>query len=150
MEGGRPIPVTAPLNESLVAAAFAGVLRLESRGYYSMYHMVLGQTLWEELHRPDAGSVSVLPMDRIKDTLMGGSFFRTTTLPPDEALIASMDGPTIENVVAGTEGSYPTFLLLPTQVEDKQGETIYRARVRDCFAPRVRESHAIVRLKIEQ
>jgi hypothetical protein len=142
-----PILVSDPLNESLVAAAFAGVLRLETRGYYSMYHMVLGETLWEELHRPTAGSVSVLPADRIKDRITGG-FFVTTTLPPDEALILSIDGPTIEHVVAGSEDNYPTFLLLPTQLED--GETIYRARIRGCFAPRVRENRSIVRLLIQK
>jgi hypothetical protein len=143
----QPIPVKSHLNEGLVAAAFEAILELESRGYYATYHMILGQTLWEELHRPTQGSL-VLPIDRIKDTLMGGMFFRTTTLPANEALLASMDGATIENVVACSDGQYPPFLLLPPKIE--KHETIYHARIRGCLAPRVRETHAIVRLQAEK
>ena len=48
------------LNEGLVAAVYAAVLRLESRGYFTAYHLVLGEVLWQELHRPTNGSM-VLP-----------------------------------------------------------------------------------------
>jgi len=146
--GHGPISITAPLNENLVAATFDAVLELEARGYFATYHMVLGQTLWEELHRPTPGSL-VLPMDRIKDTLdtlmKGGMFFRTTTLPANEALIVSMDGATIENVIAGTDLEYPNFYSVP-ETNGKRKQTIYHARIRECFGPRVRESHAVVRL----
>jgi uncharacterized linocin/CFP29 family protein len=94
----NPVPVKGPeLNEGLVAAVYQAVLQLETRGYYTTYHLVLGETLWEILYRPTTGSL-VLPRDRIEPTLIGGHIHRTTTLPSDEALIASLDGPTFECV----------------------------------------------------
>jgi hypothetical protein len=55
------IPVGQPnLNENLVAACYAAVLRLEGEGYYSKYHLVLGENLWRALHQPTPGSL-VLP-----------------------------------------------------------------------------------------
>jgi hypothetical protein len=140
-----PVPVSGPLNEGLVAAVYNAVLKLETRGYYATYHLVLGETLWQELYRPTPGSL-VLPRDRIEPTLLGGHIHRTTTLPTDEALIASLDGPTFDCVVAGSMDQYPSFEVLPTLVK---GETLYQARVVERFAPRVRENQAIVRLKIQ-
>ena len=133
------------LNESLVAAVHTAVLQLETRGYFATYHLVLGDRLWEELSRPTPGSM-VLPRDRIVSNLRGGDFHRTTTLPPDEALLASLDGPTFDYVVAGSLGQHPSFEALPTLVTS---ETLYQARVVERFAPRVRENQAIVRLQID-
>jgi hypothetical protein len=141
-----PIPVAAPFNEGLVAAVYAAVLRLETRGYYTAYHLVLGETLWQELHRPTQGSL-VLPRDRIEPTLMGGSFYRTTTLPPNEALLASLDGPTFDCVMAGDPAEHPRFEFLRVQPGPNQ-EELYVFRVRESFVPRVRENRAIVRLAL--
>lgn len=58
----NPVAVSKPLNEGVVAAFFKAVLELETRGYYTVPHFVLGETLWEELHRPTAGS-EVRPRD---------------------------------------------------------------------------------------
>jgi Encapsulating protein for peroxidase len=134
------------LNEGLVAAVYQAVLELETRGYYARYHLVLGERLWEELYRPSQGSL-VLPRDRIEHTLLGGDFHRTTTLPRDEALIASLDGPTFDCVIAGSMDQYPSFEALPTLVSHEG--TVYQARVVERFAPRVRENQAIVRLQID-
>lgn len=145
-ETDGPVLVSRPaLNEGLVAAVYKAVLRLETRGYYATYHLVLGETLWEELYRPSQGSL-VLPRDRIEPTLLGGHIHRTTTLPSDEALIASLDGPTFDCVIAGSLDQHPSFEALPTLVKT---ETLYQARVVERFAPRVRENQAIVRLQIE-
>lgn len=141
-----PVLVSGALNEGLVAAVYKAVLQLETRGYYATYHLVLGEKLWEELYRPTQGSL-VLPRDRIEPTLLGGHIHRTTTLPNDEALIASLDGPTFDCVIAGSMDQHPSFEALPTQVGT---ETIYQARVVERFAPRVRENQAIVRLQIEK
>ena len=141
-----PILVNGPaLNEGLVAAVYKAVLALETRGYYATYHLVLGERLWEELYRPSSGSL-VLPRDRIEPTLLGGHIHRTTTLPSDEALIASLDGPTFDCVIAGSLDQHPSFEALPTLVTN---ETLYQARVVERFAPRVRENQAIVRLQID-
>jgi encapsulating protein for peroxidase len=145
-EGRGPVVVNAPLNEGLVAAVYAAVLRLETRGYYTAYHLVLGETLWQELHRPTQGSL-VLPRDRIEPTLMGGSFYRTTTLPRNEALLASLDGPTFDCVMAGDPAEHPRFEFLRVQPAPDQ-EELYIFRVRESFAPRVRENQAIVRLAL--
>ncbi|MDT4292019.1 encapsulin [Methylomonas sp. MO1] len=142
----NPILVKGPaLNEGLVAAVYQAVLQLETRGYYTTYHLVLGEGLWEELYRPTQGSL-VLPKDRIEPTLIGGHIHRTTTLPRDEALIASLDGPTIDCVTAGSGDQHPNFALLPAVTTT---ETIYKARIVEAFVPRIRENQAIVRLKID-
>lgn len=142
----HPVLVSGPaLNEGLVAAVYKAVLKLETQGYYTMYHLVLGERLWEELYRPTQGSL-VLPRDRIEPTLLDGHIHRTTTLPPDEALIVSLDGPTFDCVVASSMDQYPSFEPLPTITKD---QTLYPARVVERFAPRVRENQAIVRLKID-
>jgi uncharacterized linocin/CFP29 family protein len=107
-QDGGPISVGAPYNEGLVAAVYEAVLRLESRGYFTAFHLVLGQDLWQELHRPASGSM-VLPRDRIEPTLMGGAFYRTTTLPQNEALFASLDGQAFECVIAGDAAQNPRF-----------------------------------------
>jgi hypothetical protein len=77
---------------------------------------------------------------------MGGGFYRTTTLPADEALLASMDGPTFDCVRAGNPAQQPRFEFLRVQPGDDQ-EELYLFRVRERFAPRVRENRAIVRLQ---
>jgi uncharacterized linocin/CFP29 family protein len=134
------------MNEALVASFFAAVLRLETLGYYSSYHLVLGERLWEALHRPTQGSL-VLPKDRIVDTLLGGTFHRTTTLPDDEALLVSLDGPTFDCVMAGDMGQYPRFEFLRVEPAGDR-EELYMFRVRERFAPRIRENRAVVRLQI--
>ena len=147
-EGSTPVLVSVPLNEGLVAAVYEAVLRLETRGYFAAYHLVLGETLWRELHRPTGGSL-VLSRDRIEPTLMGGRFYRTTTLPNDEALLVSLDGPTFDCVIAGDPTQHPRFEFLRV-VEQANHEELFLFRIRERFAPRVRENRAIVRLKIHQ
>jgi len=144
-EGKGVIPVKDAVNEDLVAAVYNAVLRLEDRGYFTKYHLVLGENLWRALHTPTSGSL-VLPRDRIEPTLMGGGFYRTTTLPSDEALLASMDGPTFDCVRAGDPAQQPRFEFLRVERGNDQ-EELYLFRVRERFAPRVRENRAIVRLQ---
>lgn len=146
-EGSGPIPVDPKsANESLVTATYAGVLKLEERGYYRDYHLVLGQDLWAELNNPNEGAL-VLPRDRVEPTLVGGGFYRTTTLPHDEALLISLDGPTLDCVSVSPSTEQPRLEFLRTQADDRS-EEIYLLRVRERFAPRVRENRAIVRLKL--
>jgi hypothetical protein len=133
------------VSEDLVKSVYAAVLKLEERGYYTMYYLVLGETLWEELHRPTQGSL-VLPRDRIEPTLLGGTFHRTTTLPKDEAVLASLDGPTLDCVIAADANGQPSFEVLPTKVDN---QTVYQARIVETFAPRVRENQAVIRLQID-
>jgi uncharacterized linocin/CFP29 family protein len=121
------------------------VLQLESRGYYTTYHLILGEKLWEALYQPTQGSL-VLPKDRIEPTLIGGHIHRSTTLFEDEALIASLDGPTFDCVMAGNPDQHPSFAVLPAVTTT---ETIYKARIVEAFVPRIRENQAIVRLKID-
>jgi hypothetical protein len=68
--------------------------------------------LWRALHEPTSGSL-VLPRERIKPTLIGdGEFHRTTTLPANEALLVSKDGPTFDCVIAGDASKQPRFEFL--------------------------------------
>jgi hypothetical protein len=146
-EGSAPIPVAArSANESLVSTFFTAVLKLEERGYYRDYHLVLGQELWAQLNSPNEGSL-VLPRDRIEATLQGGGFYRTTTIPPKEALLISLDGPTLDWVIAGDASEQASLEFLRTEADDRD-EEIYLLRIRIRFAPRVREDRAIVRLQL--
>ena len=145
----NPIPVRAPqINESLVAAAYAGVLRLEGRGYYCDYHVALGERLWEALHTPTTGSL-VLPRDRIEPTLCGGGFHRSTTLREDEALMISLDGPTVDFVWAGDAEQQPMFEWLRAESDSGSAEELYVYRARWRGALRVREERAVVRLRVD-
>jgi hypothetical protein len=140
------IRVNAPFNERLVDAVYQAVLRLETRGYYTAYHLVLGEMLWRALHEPTRGSL-VLPRERIKPTLIGdGEFHRTTTLPLNEALLVSKDGPTFDCVIAGDAAKQPYFEFLRVAPDGSEREELYLFRIRERFTPRVRESQAIVRL----
>ncbi len=146
-EGEGPILVDAQsANESLVSAAYTAVLKLEERGYYRDYHLALGQSLWAELNNPNPGAL-VLPRDRIEHTLVGGGFYRTTTIPSDEALLISLDGPTLDCVSAGEPTKQPYLEFLRTEPDDRN-EEIYRFRARIRAVPRVRENRAIVRLQL--
>jgi hypothetical protein len=140
------IAVDEPLNERLVDAVYQAVLRLETRGYYTAYHLILGEDMWRALHQPTPGSL-VLPRERIKPTLIGdGDFHRTTTLPQHEALLVSKDGPTFDCVVAGDMAQHPRFEFLRVTPGDQEPEELYLFRIRERFTPRVRESQAVVRL----
>lgn len=148
----NPIPVTGPaFNEGLVAAVNTAILKLEERGYFTTYHLILGEKLWQELHRPTQGSM-VLPRERIEPIILCGdkcgNIHKTTTLPADEALLISLDGPTIDCVIAGNLDHYPSFEILHDK-EGDSGEILYQARVVEQFIPRIRENQAIVRLKMQ-
>jgi uncharacterized linocin/CFP29 family protein len=146
VDRSNPVAVESPLNERLVDAVYQAVLRLETRGYYTAYHLVLGEILWRALHEPAPGSL-VLPRERIKPTLIGdGEFHRTTTLPPGEALLVSKDGPTFDCVIAGNASQQPRFEFLRVAPDDSEREELYLFRIRERFTPRVRESQAVVRL----
>ena len=124
---------------------YDAILRLESRGYFSGYNLILGEALWRALHTPTKGSM-VLPRDRIHPTLLGGDFFRTSVLPEKEALLVSLDGPTFDCVIAGNPARYPRFEFLRVQA-GRDNEELYLFRVRAPFAPRVRENRSNVRLE---
>jgi len=146
-ERSEPISVSSQaIGESLVAAVNVAVMALEARGYYRDYHLVLGQMLWEAFNQPNVGAL-VRPRDVIEPSLLGGGSYKTTTIPEDEALLVSLDGPTLDCVVAGTSDEQPRLEFLRTQADDR-GEEIYLLRLRERFAPRIRENRAIVRLKI--
>lgn len=140
--GESPISVRQPLNEGIVSAVYGAILALESRGYYADYHLILGNTLWTELHNPPHDS-TVLPRTQVEKVI--ADFYRTTTLPTNEALLVSKDGPTFDFVLAGDPTKQPRFEFLRVEQGD-DCEEIYLFRVRERFAPRVRENRAIVRL----
>jgi hypothetical protein len=147
-ENSSPVLVTTPINEGLVAAISEAILRLEDRGYFTAYHLVLGEILWRELQNPTEGSM-VLPRDRIEPNLIGGTYHRTTTLPSNEALLVSLDGPTFDCVNVGDPAQYPRFEFL-RNAPGLNLEELLVFRVRERFAPRVRENRAIMRLLISE
>jgi hypothetical protein len=147
-------------QESLVSAAFEAVFRLEGYGYYSNYFSIWGERIWALLNKPEQ-SDSVRPKEILEDTIQ--DFYRSTTLPPDEALVVSLDGPTLKYVIAAdmaesenTEGTpnQPGGDIVsfePRIVEpDDRNEELYKFRVRFRAIPCVQETRSIIRIKLAQ
>jgi len=155
------IPIDPPNSqESLVSAAFEAVFRLEGYGYYSNYFSIWGEKIWALLNKPEQHD-SVRPKEILEDTIP--DFYRSTTLPPDEALIASLDGQTLKYVIAAgmaeSENTEDTMnqanedivSFEPRIVEpDDRNEELYKFRVRFRAVPCVQETRSVIRIKLAQ
>ena len=159
-ESSGPILVNPPdSQESLVSAVFEAVFSLESYGYYSAYFSVWGERIWSLLHKPSRGSL-VLPKEQVDSTI--DTFYRSTTLPPNEALVVSLDGPTLKYVVAagvsenmgmGSESTMQEEYLFfePLRIAtDDRNEERYKYRIRFRAVPCVQENRSIIRIKLAE
>ena len=143
---GPPITVgTDSPGENFVQAIYQAVLTLEGRGYYSNYHVVLGDGLWAASNDPSVALVT--PRERTEHTLAGGGFYRSTTLPPEEALVVSLDGYTVEYVMAGGASDQPRIEFLDTETDDHDNQN-YIFRLYGVGACIVREREAILPMKL--
>ncbi len=168
-EGRGAILVDPPdSQELLVAAAFEAVVHLEKYGYFSNFFSVWGERIYSLLQKPNKGDL-VLPRERIQPTIP--DFYRSTTLPDDEALIVSLDGPTLKYVVACLERDeenetgmaenmnmgdqmpmgqeYLFFEPLRIEANDRN-EEIYKYRIKFRAVPSVQENRSIIRIKLAQ
>ncbi|GDX76656.1 hypothetical protein LBMAG41_17320 [Cyanobium sp.] len=90
----------AKLGNLLVGVISEAIGRLEGKGHYGPFAVVLGQYLFQALQTPNSTSL-VLPQDRVIPFLgAGGSLQRSTTLPDDQAVIVALGGDPVELVIA--------------------------------------------------
>lgn len=108
---------------------------LQELGHHGPYALALQSDLYADSFAPFAGTL-VMPADRIRPLLSLG-YFGTGTLPQAVGVVVSLGGNTIDVVV----GADPTTAF---QQIDSSG--VYRFRVFERFALRIKDASAIVRL----
>lgn len=139
---GRPsIPIdgTRQRARRLVRAISDAVGRLEQRGHFGPFAVVLGQELFLVAQTPDPGSL-VLPQDRIIPFLGGGPLLRSSTLDGPTGVVVALGGAPIELIVA-TDMNLQ-FLQLSS-------EPVFLFRISEKIALRIKEADAIVQLAME-
>lgn len=104
-------------GKSLVGEVSASIGKLEERGHFGPFAVVLGQELFAAAETPSPGSL-VLPQDRIIPFLGGGSFLRSSALDDGTGVVVALGGAPVDLVVATdislnflTVTSEPTFVF---------------------------------------
>lgn len=125
-------------GENTFGAVAEGYSRLQNKGHYGPYALVLQTDIYADTYAP-LRTTLIMPADRIKP-LMTAGFHGTGTLPPLRGLITSIGGNTMDLVV----GTFPTteFMLV-----DNEG--LYRFRVFERFALRLKDKTSIIRLEFK-
>ncbi len=137
----RVMPVTAGSNSygehtfSSLAEAYA---LLQSQGHYGPYALTLRSELYADTFAPLPDTLA-MPADRIKPLVTLG-FYGTGTLRPSTGVLVSVGGNSMD-LVAGVD---PTTEFL--QVDN---DGLYRFRVFERIAVRVKDKTAIVRLEFQ-
>jgi uncharacterized linocin/CFP29 family protein len=90
-----PSKKPAPIVNAVVAA----ISKLEERGQFGPFAVVLDDRLFGLAHAPEDGSL-VLPSDRILPFLGGGPLLRSSTIPKGEGMVVALAGSPVELVVA--------------------------------------------------
>jgi uncharacterized linocin/CFP29 family protein len=122
------------LIASGVARAYA---TLQSQGHYGPYALVLHTDPYADTFEPLANTL-IMPADRIKPLVAAG-FHGTGTLPERTGVLVSLGGNTMDLVM----GVAPTTAVMQ---EDSNG--LWRLRVLERFALRLKDSSAVVRLRL--
>ncbi|MBA3844100.1 MAG: encapsulin [Actinobacteria bacterium] len=84
----------SPIVEAIVDA----IQRLEGRGQFGPFAVVLGRDLFRDATNP-SGSL-VLPTDRLAEFLDGRKVLRSSVLPSDRGVVVALGGQPIELVLA--------------------------------------------------
>jgi uncharacterized linocin/CFP29 family protein len=97
----EPVPGAIPQAQgaSLVGAVSASIGKLEERGHFGPFAVVLGQSLFAAAETPNHDSL-VLPQDRIIPFLGGGSFLRSSAFDPGTGVVVALGGAPVDLVVA--------------------------------------------------
>lgn len=124
------------LGEELVAKVSDAIGRLEGRGHFGPFAVVLDQRFFTAVQTPRRDSL-VLPQDRIIPFLGGGPLLRSSTLPHDSGVVVALGAAPVELVVA-TDASL-NFLQVTT-------DPVFVFRVFEKVLLRIKEADAIVAL----
>ncbi len=109
---------------------------LESKGHYGPFACAMGDELFFEITKPMPDSM-VLPRDSILPFL-NGPLVRSSAVPPDAAVIMSLQGAPIEVVV-------PSDISVRYLQTTPDAEHVFR--VQQKFALRIKEATAITTIK---
>ena len=121
----------SPIVDAIVAA----IQKLEARGHFGPFAVVLGHKLFSRATTP-TGSL-VLPTDRIAEFLDGRRVMRSGTLAPAEGVVVALGGQPIELVLARDID----IAFLQVTVEPR-----YVLRVFERFVLRIKELDAVCRV----
>jgi uncharacterized linocin/CFP29 family protein len=134
-----PIHLDADNGGRLVAAVSDAISRLEGKGHFGPFAVVLDHNFFLIAQTPNDNSL-VLPQDRIIPFLGGGSLLRSSTLPAHSGVVVALGGAPVEIVVA-TDMSVQ-FLQVTT-------DPSFIFRVFEKVALRIKEHAAIMALTLE-
>jgi uncharacterized linocin/CFP29 family protein len=87
-----------PTGGDMVDGVVDAIQRLEARGHFGPFAVVLGHKLFRAATTPTASLV--LPTDRIAEFLDGRRVLRSGVLPPDRGVVVALGGQPIELVLA--------------------------------------------------
>lgn len=146
LKGLVPAETTAttqrsPAQQRLIRAVNAAIGELEQRAHPGPFACILGNTLFDEAHTPQAASM-VMPADRIRP-LLRGPLLRCGQMKDDEGILVSLSGTAIDLVVATPPRERVQFLQIK---EDAK----YLFRVYQKFTLRVKDESAVEKLPIDQ
>jgi uncharacterized linocin/CFP29 family protein len=120
-------------GNGLVEAVSSAIGRLEGRGQFGPFGLVLDHLFFTAVQTPNDNSL-VLPQDRIIPFLGGGSLHRSSTLPKYSGVVVALAGAPVELVVA----TDVTLNLLQVTTDP-----MYAFRVFEKIALRIKEQAAI-------
>lgn len=140
-------------GENTFAAVAEGYSRLQDRGHYGPYALVLHDRIYADTYAP-LKTTLIMPADRIKplvtvkdNSMVSEMFYGTGTLPildPDKAkiptgLLVSLGGNTMDLVIM----TPPTVSQLP------QEGTFHPFQVTEQFALRLKDTTAVIRFEFQ-
>jgi uncharacterized linocin/CFP29 family protein len=122
-------------GKDIVTAVVNAVQRLETKGQFGPFALVLGHDLFTLATDP-SGSL-VLPSDRFVPFLQGGPLHRSSTIPPGEGVVVALAGDPVELVL----GCDMDVQFLQVTVEPR-----YVLRVYERFVLRIKELDAVCKI----
>lgn len=126
-------------RERTVAGVTEGYARLQLKGHYGPYALILHDVPYGDLFAPLPGTL-FMAIDRLRP-LMNAGIYGTGTLPADattfSGLLISLGGNSMDLAVG--RDSLATYLF-------EDGEGLYRFRIWERFALRLKDPSAIIQL----
>lgn len=141
-----PVPVSAIVDrqpkwgEKTFGAVAAGYARLQDKGHYGPYALVLHTVPYADTYAALAKESLVITADRIKPLVTAG-FFGTGTVPDLTGVLVSIGGNTMDLAV----GIDATTEFLQN---DAGGQYLFRVYER--FALRLKDTSAVIRLEFQE
>jgi len=123
-------------ESSIVEAIVSAIQKLETKGHFGPFAVVLGHDLFSRATTP-TGSL-VMPTDRLAEFLDGRRVMRSGTLPRKDGLVIALGAQPIELVLA----SDTDISFLQVTIEPR-----YVLRVFERFVLRIKELDAVCRVR---